>query len=134
MLTDAVSIDPTRRDREIALGRLSRGAIEPAWDSLEDPEVRRRVGYIVDLAQHVRGQTQHEADQLERLRRSLPMRPPQSFWPGERALPIGTDAIAERWGYSRGIDLLRLRAAMTGPVVEPLPAASHAGVLELGRA
>jgi hypothetical protein len=28
-------------------------------------------------------------------------------------LPAGTDPIAERWGFSRGVDLLRLRAAMT---------------------
>jgi hypothetical protein len=35
-------------------------------------------------------------------------------------LPAGTDPIAKRWGFSRGVDLLRLRAAMTSRV-ELLP-------------
>ena len=42
---------------------------------------------------------------------------------GTRALPPGTDPIAERWACSRGIDLARLRAALLRPV-EVLPDAS----------
>ena len=33
-------------------------------------------------------------------------------WPGERPLPPGADPIAERWGFSRGVDVVRLRAAL----------------------
>jgi hypothetical protein len=122
-LADAVSVDPRRRDREAVLGRVARqlrGGQEVLWAAIEDPETRRRVGYLVDVVQHRRGQGQADARQLASVRHGLPARPPCPFWPGERPLPAGTDPIAERWGFSRGVDLLRLRTAMTSRV-ELLP-------------
>ena len=122
-LADAVSVDSRRRDREIVLGRLAcqlHGEHGILWTRIEDPEIRRRVGYLVDVVQHSRGQERAEARALVAVRHGLPARPPCPFWPGERPLPAGTDPIAERWGFSRGVDLLRLRAAMTSRV-ELLP-------------
>jgi hypothetical protein len=118
-LADAVSVDPRRRDREVVLGRLARrlrGDQDILWARIEDSETRRRVGYLVDVVQLARGQGRAEAQELADVRRGLPARAPCPFWPGERPLPAGTDPIAERWGFSRGVDLLRLRAAMAGPV------------------
>ncbi len=123
-LSDAVWIDPARRDRELVLGdvlRRSSGA-EPGLAQLADPETRRRVGYLVDVVQHMRGQTGAEAERLAKIRRALPHRPPRPFWPDERPLPQGTDPIAEQWGFNRGVDLLRLRSAMTRRV-DLLPSA-----------
>lgn len=39
---------------------------------------------------------------------------PEPYWPRERPLPPGTNPLAERWGFSRGIDVTRLRAAGRG--------------------
>ena len=72
------------------------------------------------MVQHARGQEWAEAQGLAAVRQGLPARAPCPFWPGERPLPAGTDPIAERWGFSRGVDLLRLRTAMTSRV-ELLP-------------
>jgi hypothetical protein len=122
-LADAVSVDPRRRDREIVLGRVAhrlRGNQGILWAGIEDPETRRRAGYLVDVVQHARGQVRAEARELAAVRHGLPARPPCPFWPGERPLPAGTDPIAERWGFSRGVDILRLRAAMMSRV-ELLP-------------
>jgi hypothetical protein len=66
------------------------------------------------------GQGRAEARELAAVRDGLPARPPCPCWPGERQLPASTDPIAARWGFSCGVDLVRLRAAMTRPV-EPLP-------------
>jgi hypothetical protein len=121
-LADAVSVDP-RRDREVVLGlaaRRLRGDQDVLWATIEDPETRRRVGYLVDVVQLGRGQGPAEVRELSAVRHGLPARPPCPFWPGERPLPAGTDPIAERWGFSRGVDLLRLRTAMTTRV-ELLP-------------
>jgi hypothetical protein len=118
-LVAAVSVDPTRRDREIVLAGAVRGIVEGQdlpWGTLGDPEILRRVGYLVDLAQHLRGQSAAEADRLRAVRGRLPERAPRSFWPDERPLPAGTDPIAERWGYRRGVDVLRLRAALAGRI------------------
>jgi hypothetical protein len=123
-LADAVSVDPRRRDREIVLGRAAsqlRGDQDVLWARIEDPETRRRVGYLVDVVQHARGQERAEAQGLAAILHRLPARAPCPFWPGERSLPAGTDPIAERWGFSRGVDVLRLRAAMTTSRVELLP-------------
>ena len=115
-LVCAVSVDPARRDRELVLGDALRdlhSSAEIGFGDIGDAETRRRVGYLVDVAQHLRGQTCEEAERLDEVRRALPPRPSRSFWPGERSLPAGTDPIAERWGFARGVDPLRLRAAMT---------------------
>jgi hypothetical protein len=122
-LADAVSVDPRRRDREVVLGlaaRRLRGDQDVLWATIEDPETRRRVGYLVDVVQNSRGQGRAEARELAVVHDGLPAPSPRPFWPGERPLPAGTDPIAERWGFSRGVDLLRLRAAMTRRV-ELLP-------------
>jgi hypothetical protein len=118
-LVEVVSIDPMRRDREIVLAGAVRGILEGQdfpWGAIRNAEILRRVGYLVDLAQHLRGQSAPEADRLRAMRCRLPERAPCSFWPDERSLPAGTDPIAERWGYHRGIDVLRLRAALEGHV------------------
>ena len=64
--------------------------------------------------QRARGQLSAEAAALATVRDGLPTGPPRPFWPGEQPLPPGTDPVAERWGFSRGVDLLRLRAGMEG--------------------
>jgi hypothetical protein len=113
---EALRVDPRRRDRELVLARALRpvldGAEPPDWDGLAEPELRRRAGYLVDLVQHLRGQTDAEAARLAQLREALGPLAARPFWPGERALPAGTDPIAERWGYTRGADVGRLRAAL----------------------
>lgn len=118
--TDALRVDRRRRDREavlaVALRPVLEGAEPPDLDALAEPELRRRAGYLVDLVQHLRGQTAVEAVRLARLRESLGPLTPGPFWPGERNLPAGTDPIAERWGYTRGVDVARLRAALRRPV------------------
>ena len=117
---EALRVDPRRRDREmvlaLALRRSLNGAGFPDVGRLADPELRRRAAYLTDLAQHLRGQTAAEGAQLARLRDSLGPLKPGPFWPGERDLPPGTDPIAERWGYTRGVDVGRLRAALGHPV------------------
>jgi hypothetical protein len=122
-LADAVAVDPRRRDREAILGRAARplgGDERFLWAEIEGAEARRRVGYLVDVVQHARGQGRAEARELAAVRRGLPARPSCPFWSGERPLPDGTDPVAERWGLNRDLDLLRLRAATTSRV-ELLP-------------
>ena len=118
--TDALRVDPWRRDREAVLASVLRPLLDraepPDLDGLDHPELRRRAGYLTDLAQHLRGQTAAEGDRLARFRQSLGPLQPGPFWPGERDLPPGTDPIAERWGYTRGVDVARLRAALRRPV------------------
>jgi hypothetical protein len=78
-LADAVSVDSRRRDREIVLGRLAcqlHGEHGILWTRIEDPEIRRRVGYLVDVVQHSRGQERAEARALVAVRHGLPARPP----------------------------------------------------------
>jgi hypothetical protein len=118
-LVAAVSVDPRRRDREIVLADATRAIANGqklSWGTIDDPELLRQVGYLVDLVQHLRGQSATEADRLRAVRGRLPERAPCTFWPGERPLPEGTDPIAERWGFRRGVDVLRLRAALAGRV------------------
>lgn len=126
---EALGVDPGRRDREAVLAQALRLVVDhaetPDWEALADPDQRRRAGYLVDLAQHLRGQTAAEAACLARLRESLGPLEPGPFWPDERALPPGTDPIAERWGYTRGVDIARLRAALRRPV-DVLPEAPSA--------
>jgi hypothetical protein len=124
--SEVLRIDARRRDREIVTARLLRPVLDgqdPDWRQVPEPELRRRAAYLVDLVQHSRGQTDEEAQELAAIRAALGPLEPCPFWPGERPLPPGTDPIAERWGYTRGIDLARLRAALNRPV-ELLPDAS----------
>jgi hypothetical protein len=118
----ALHVDSARRDREIVLAgaiRLGMAGGEPPWAELSDPELRRRSGYLLDVAQHLRGQTAAEATDLDRLRVGLGPLRPGPFWPGERPLPPDTDPIAARWSYSRGLNLLRLRTALARPTDPP---------------
>jgi hypothetical protein len=111
------------RDREIVLAGRLRGVAageRPDWRALPAPLLRRRVGYLVDLVQHLRGQTPAEAAALAELRAALGELALEPFWLGERPLPPGTDPIAERWGYTRGVDVARLRRALRQPL-ELLP-------------
>jgi hypothetical protein len=124
----ALCIDPARRDREaviaLAVRFAMRGEATP-WETITDPELRRRAGYLTDLGQLMRGQRADEAAALDRLRASLPHRSPAPFWPGETPSPAGTDPVAERWGFARGVNVLRIRAALkamkTGRTVGLLP-------------
>ena len=55
-----MSVDPARRDRELFLGDALRNlhsSAEIGFGDIGDAETRRRVGYLVDVAQHLRGQT-----------------------------------------------------------------------------
>jgi hypothetical protein len=124
VLAQAASSDSRRRDRELVLGRIMALLPEEVgidWAQIPEPEVRRRMGYLIEVAQLGRGQLPSETMVLQQMLTGLPARPPEPFWPGERPLPPGTDPTAERWGFSRGIDLLRLRAGMSGSV-DLLPA------------
>jgi hypothetical protein len=115
----AAAADPGRRDREAALAAAVRAGLAgdgPRWEALRDPALRRRAGYLLDVAQAMRGQTPAEAVLLAALRASLGPLEPSTFWPGEPPLPPGTDPVAERWGYSRGCDMARLKAALRRPV------------------
>lgn len=111
----ALHADPARRDREVLVAaalRLAMSGQSPSWDTLADPELRRRAGYLVDLAQHMRGQKPEEAAQLDRVRATLPCGSVGPFWPGDGATAAGSDPVAERWGYTRGVNVLRVRAAL----------------------
>ncbi len=117
--TAAASADAGRRDREAVLAEAVRAGLagdEPRWKALGGPALRRRAGYLLDVAQTMRGQTPAEAARLAALRASLGPLDPSTFWPGEPPLPPGTDSVAERWGYSRGCDMARLKAALRRPV------------------
>jgi hypothetical protein len=111
-------IDPRRRDREIVLAGLLRGVLageRPDWAGIGDAGLRRRLGYLVDLVQHLRGQGEAEARELAAVLVGLGDLTTEPFWPGERALPPGTDPIAARWGFTRGVDPARLRRALLAP-------------------
>ena len=73
--TEALRVDPRRRDREGVLAAALRPVLgltpPPDLDALADPNLRRRAGYLLDLAQHLRGQTSAEAARLARLREAL---------------------------------------------------------------
>ncbi|MEK0083969.1 hypothetical protein [Benzoatithermus flavus] len=75
----------------------------------------------VDLAQHLRGQTEAEAVELAGLRAGPGGLAAETFWPGEWPLPPGTDPVAERWGYTRGIDTARLARALRQEPLDLLP-------------
>lgn len=122
--TDILRVDPSQRDREIVLAGLVRRVAageRPDWRALPDPRLRRRLGYLVDLVQHLRGQTEAEAAELAGLRAGLGGLIAETFWPGERPLPPGTDPVAERWGYTRGIDTARLARALRQEPLDLLP-------------
>jgi hypothetical protein len=111
----ALSVNPARRDREAVIAAAIHLAMlgkHVRLDALPDPEMRRRAGYLMDLAQLMRGQRADEAAVLDRVRTSLPRRSPEPFWPGETPSPAGVDPVAEKWGYTRGVNVLRLRAAL----------------------
>jgi hypothetical protein len=113
---EALNADRARRDREAALARAvalaQRGEL-PAFDELT-PEEQRRLGYLVELGQMLRGQTIGEGELMTALRTRLGPLDSVSFWPGEKPVPPGTDPVAERWNYQRGCDVLRLRRAIQG--------------------
>jgi hypothetical protein len=116
-LVAAVAVEPRRRDRELVLAKIAarlRGDSTILWPRVREAETRRRAGYLVDAARRASGQLPAEAAALAAVRDGMPARPPRPFWPGERPLPPGTDPVAECWGFSRGVDLLRLRAGMEG--------------------
>jgi hypothetical protein len=118
----AAQADPQGRDREALLVDAVKAGMagsQPVWSRLEG-ELLRRIGYLVDLAQMMRGQTDEEASVLEGVRARLPSGPATTFWPGEMPLPASTDPVAERWGFSRGCSLQRLRTALRHrPVLLP---------------
>lgn len=123
----AVSADPARRDREAVLAPAVRAGMagdEPTWPALTDPDHRRRAAYLLDLARTMRGRTEAEAAGLRAIRAALGDLDPCAFWPGERPRPPGTDPVAERWAYTRGCDLARLKVALrAAPPVLPTAAA-----------
>lgn len=126
---EIMTIAHDRRDREIALGLALRPVLageRPDWGALPDPLARRRLGYLVDLVQHFRGQSEAEAAELAAVREGLGDLAPEPFWPGERAPPVPADPIAWRWGYTRGVDLARLRRALQGEPLSLLPEAVRA--------
>lgn len=113
----ALQADPGRRDRETALVDAVRSVLdggEPPWDDLDTPDLRRRAGYLADVAQMIRGRAYAERAHLDNVRAGLGDPPAATFWPGEPPLPAGTDPVAERWGYQRGVNVLRLKSALKG--------------------
>lgn len=129
----ALRADPSRRDREgliAAAVRLAMSGRLPSWGKIGDPEDRRRAGYLVELGQRMRGQRSEEAASLDAIRRSLPPRSAGPFWPGEGTSPASVDQIAEKWGFTRGVNVLRVRAALgllkRGRNIGVLPALSLA--------
>lgn len=127
----ALRVDPSRRDREwfiAAAVRLAMSGRVPSWDKIVDPNERRRAGYLVELGQRLRGQRPEEAVALDAVRKSLPSGTVGPFWPAEGATPAGSDPIAEKWGFTRGVNILRIRNALgllnRGRKIRVLPAAS----------
>lgn len=132
-----LSVSADRRDREIILAAMLKPVLDgamPAFRACGDDENRRRLGYLVDVVQHLRGQDRDEAATLAEVRGRLPARDPSPFWPSERPLPPGTDLLAERWGFSRGVDLDRLRHALRRSDIEApaLPGGGDEHLIPMG--
>ena len=57
--TEALRVDPRRRDREAVLASVLRPLLDraepPDLDGLDHPELRRCAGYLTDLAQTPEG-------------------------------------------------------------------------------
>lgn len=100
--------------------------VEPDWDTLREPTLRRRAGYLLDLVRTMRGQSALEAARLAAVREALGRLESETFWPGERSLPAGIDPLAERWGFTRGCDTVRLKTALRRPA-RALPEADDPG-------
>lgn len=88
----------------------------PDFDAIGDRDMCRRLAYLVDLGQTMRGQTDREAIRLGVLRHKLLPLEQTTFWPLENPLPAGTDPVAERWGFTRGCNTQRLRQALKAPL------------------
>lgn len=113
----ALRVLPDDRVREARIAEVLRPVLDgavPDFHRYDGPDDRRRLGYLVDQVQHTRGQTPEEGAALAAVRQQLPL-PSTTFWPDEPPLPAGTDFIAERWNYTRGINCDRFRRALREP-------------------
>jgi hypothetical protein len=82
--TALARIDPLRRDREAELVpyfKAAKAGLQPDWEAIDDPALLRGLGYLVDLAQSLRGQTPAEGDAMAKLRARLAASPLRAALP-----------------------------------------------------